>query len=272
MKAAVAAGLVLLTPWLLAAAAIVYHSARAATGPDLPARHASWSTAGRRGARADWGAAMRAELASIDDPRERRRFAPRLRVGRRTHRMGSRTAAGRCWVSSPRRTSHLHRLKADARRSPHRPPRRRPRRRTTASVRRSSTDRRPPSTLLPDRPRVRSRRTPHLSPGHPHGRHPRIHSLVRRSRRLAPGRRLPRLRHPQRPGPPYRTRWAASRSSSSSSPSPGPSSAPTSAAISRRASPARAVESLRLRVRGDGGTGEPMITGCGSREVTLACG
>ncbi|MEV0801672.1 hypothetical protein AB0I34_28520 [Kribbella sp. NPDC050281] len=75
MKAAVATGLVLLTPWVLAAAAIAYHSARAATGQNLPARLASWSTAGRRGARADWGAAMRAELASIDDPRERRRFA-----------------------------------------------------------------------------------------------------------------------------------------------------------------------------------------------------
>ena len=25
-------------------------------------------------------------------------------------------------------------------------------------------------------------------------------------------------------------------------------------------------------VRGDGGSGEPMITGCGSREVTLGCG
>lgn len=72
MKAAVA---VLLTPWLLAIAAIAYHSARAATGPDLSARLVSWSTAGRRGARADWGTAMRAELASIDDPSERRRFA-----------------------------------------------------------------------------------------------------------------------------------------------------------------------------------------------------
>jgi hypothetical protein len=75
MKAAMAAGGVMLTAWLLAAWAIAYHSARAATGPDLPARLTSWSTAGRRGSSADWGAAMRAELASIDDPKERRRFA-----------------------------------------------------------------------------------------------------------------------------------------------------------------------------------------------------
>lgn len=89
MTAAVVAGAAMLTAWLLAAwaiaepslpqfasvlvflgvwyvlaaAAIAYHSARAATGRDLPARLAAWSTAGRRGASADWGTAMRAELA-----------------------------------------------------------------------------------------------------------------------------------------------------------------------------------------------------------------
>ena len=58
-----------------AAAAIAYHAPRVARGPDLPARLAAFATAGRRGPSADWGVAMRAELASIDDPRERRTFA-----------------------------------------------------------------------------------------------------------------------------------------------------------------------------------------------------
>src|SRR5215468_6993751 len=61
--------------YALAAAAIAYHATRVARGPDLPARLAAFATSGRRRTTADWGAAMRAELASIDDPRDRRTFA-----------------------------------------------------------------------------------------------------------------------------------------------------------------------------------------------------
>lgn len=66
---------VLVLPWLLAATAVIYHAARVARGTDLSARLLSLATAGQRGRRAQWGAAMRAELACIDDPGERRRFA-----------------------------------------------------------------------------------------------------------------------------------------------------------------------------------------------------
>ncbi|MEV0289535.1 MULTISPECIES: hypothetical protein [unclassified Kribbella] len=69
------AAAVLLTLWLLAAAVVVHQVARVAHGIDLPARLLALATAGQRGQQAQWGTAMRAELACIDDPRERRRFA-----------------------------------------------------------------------------------------------------------------------------------------------------------------------------------------------------
>jgi hypothetical protein len=62
-------------PFVVAAAMIAWHVARAARGSDVPARLLALATAGRPGSRDEWGAAMRAELASIADPRERRRFA-----------------------------------------------------------------------------------------------------------------------------------------------------------------------------------------------------
>jgi hypothetical protein len=62
-------------PFVVAAAAIAWHVARAARGSDVPARFLALATAGRSGPRAEWGAAMRAELAGIADPRERRAFA-----------------------------------------------------------------------------------------------------------------------------------------------------------------------------------------------------
>ena len=63
-------------PHALAAATIVFATARAASGADGPARLLSLVSAGRRGQRDIWGAAIRAELASITGPwRERLRFA-----------------------------------------------------------------------------------------------------------------------------------------------------------------------------------------------------
>ncbi|MQA85751.1 MAG: hypothetical protein GEV03_14300 [Streptosporangiales bacterium] len=62
-------------PFAAAAAAVAWHVARAAHGPDVPARLLALTTAGRHGRREEWGAAMRAELASIPDARERRGFA-----------------------------------------------------------------------------------------------------------------------------------------------------------------------------------------------------
>jgi len=62
-------------PFVVAAAAVAWHVARAADGPDVAARQLALATAGRHGALHEWGAAMRAELAAIGDPRERRRFA-----------------------------------------------------------------------------------------------------------------------------------------------------------------------------------------------------
>lgn len=63
-------------PHALAAATAVIATARTANGADTPARLLALASAGRRGHRDDWGAAMRAELASITGPqRERLRFA-----------------------------------------------------------------------------------------------------------------------------------------------------------------------------------------------------
>ena len=63
-------------PHALAAAIAVIAIARAASGADGPARLLALVSSGRRGHRDEWGAAMRAELASITGPqRERLRFA-----------------------------------------------------------------------------------------------------------------------------------------------------------------------------------------------------
>jgi hypothetical protein len=63
-------------PHALAAATAVVATARTAVGADTPARLLALASSGRRGHRDDWGAAMRAELASITGPqRERLRFA-----------------------------------------------------------------------------------------------------------------------------------------------------------------------------------------------------
>jgi hypothetical protein len=63
-------------PHALGAAIAVIAIARAASGADGPARLLALVTSGRRGHRDEWGAAMRAELASITGPqRERLRFA-----------------------------------------------------------------------------------------------------------------------------------------------------------------------------------------------------
>jgi hypothetical protein len=63
-------------PHALAAATAVVATARTAVGVDAPARLLALGTSGRRGRWDEWGAAMRAELASITaSPRERLRFA-----------------------------------------------------------------------------------------------------------------------------------------------------------------------------------------------------
>jgi hypothetical protein len=63
-------------PYALAAATGVVAASRVAVGVDAPARLLALATSGRRGRRDEWGAAMRAELASITaSPRERLRFA-----------------------------------------------------------------------------------------------------------------------------------------------------------------------------------------------------
>jgi hypothetical protein len=62
-------------PHALAAWAAVVATARAAGGADRPARLLALVSSGRRGHRDEWGAAMRAELASITPRRERLRFA-----------------------------------------------------------------------------------------------------------------------------------------------------------------------------------------------------
>ncbi len=79
-------------PHALAAATAVVATARAAVGADAPARLLAFATSGRRGRWDEWGAAMRAELASITAaPRERLRFAAGCTL----------TALRRGWGRSP---------------------------------------------------------------------------------------------------------------------------------------------------------------------------
>lgn len=62
-------------PVALAAVLLVDRAAVAARGRDVPERLLSLAAAGLAGRNREWGDAMRAELASIHDPAERRRFA-----------------------------------------------------------------------------------------------------------------------------------------------------------------------------------------------------
>jgi hypothetical protein len=63
-------------PYVVAAPTAVVAGSRVAVGVDAPARLLAFATSGRRGRRDEWGAAMRAELASITaSSRERLRFA-----------------------------------------------------------------------------------------------------------------------------------------------------------------------------------------------------
>jgi hypothetical protein len=79
-------------PHALAAATAVVATARTAVGEDADARLLALATTGRRGHWAEWGAAMRAELASITaSPRERLRFAAGCAL----------TALRRGWGRSP---------------------------------------------------------------------------------------------------------------------------------------------------------------------------
>jgi hypothetical protein len=71
----VATTLLLGTPLALAGAVLARRLARSARGRDVPERLVGVATAGLRGPREEWGTAMRAELASVEDPHERRRFA-----------------------------------------------------------------------------------------------------------------------------------------------------------------------------------------------------
>jgi hypothetical protein len=63
------------TPLALAGAVLTHRIARVAHAGDLSERLLRLATAGLPSSKDDWGAAMRAELASIVDPGERRRFA-----------------------------------------------------------------------------------------------------------------------------------------------------------------------------------------------------
>jgi hypothetical protein len=79
-------------PYALAAATAVVAASRVAIGPDAPTRLLALATSGRRGRRDEWGAAMRAELASITAaPRERLRFSAGCAL----------TALRRGWGRSP---------------------------------------------------------------------------------------------------------------------------------------------------------------------------
>jgi len=79
-------------PYALAVATAVVAASRVAVGVDAPARLLALATSGRRGRRDEWGAAMRAELASITaSPRERLRFAAGCAL----------TALRRGWGRSP---------------------------------------------------------------------------------------------------------------------------------------------------------------------------
>ena len=63
------------TAFALTAALIAWWIVRNAVGRDGPERVLALETASLHGSRNRWGAAMRAELASIDDPAQRRSFA-----------------------------------------------------------------------------------------------------------------------------------------------------------------------------------------------------
>jgi hypothetical protein len=63
------------TALALAAAVVTWWVVRTAEGRDGAERVLALETTGLHGARDQWGAAMRAELASIDDPGQRGRFA-----------------------------------------------------------------------------------------------------------------------------------------------------------------------------------------------------
>jgi hypothetical protein len=79
-------------PHALAATTAVVAAARTAVGVDAPARLLALATSGRRGRRDEWGAAMRAELASIGGPSgDRLRFSTGCAV----------TALRRGWGRSP---------------------------------------------------------------------------------------------------------------------------------------------------------------------------
>jgi hypothetical protein len=71
------AGLVVLIalPPAVAVGLLVGRFVEVAAGKDVPERLLTVATAGLRGSRATWGAAMRAELAAVDAHHERRRFA-----------------------------------------------------------------------------------------------------------------------------------------------------------------------------------------------------
>jgi hypothetical protein len=86
---------ILATPLVTASVIVVYRFVATAGGRDLPERLLSLATAGLRGSRGDWGAAMRAELASIDDSRERRHFA----VGCSVTALRSSTGGGPLFVA-----------------------------------------------------------------------------------------------------------------------------------------------------------------------------
>lgn len=73
VEAMATAVVVLGLPYVAAAAVLAHRVAGAARGSDVAARVLAVATAGR--AADDWGAAMRAELAHIDDAADRRRFA-----------------------------------------------------------------------------------------------------------------------------------------------------------------------------------------------------
>jgi hypothetical protein len=62
-------------PPAVAVGLLVRRSVAVAVGDDVPEWLLALATAGLRGSRRTWGAAMRAELAAIDDHDERRRFA-----------------------------------------------------------------------------------------------------------------------------------------------------------------------------------------------------
>lgn len=71
------AGLIVLIglPPAVAVGLLVRRSVAVTVGHDVPERLLAFATGGLGGSRGTWGAAMRAELAAIDDRRERRRFA-----------------------------------------------------------------------------------------------------------------------------------------------------------------------------------------------------